>query len=295
MKVGYLGPKGTFTKMAVDAIFPNDEHVGYDTIPASIDAVDKREVDFGVVPIENAIEGSVNLTLDYLIHQVQLPIVSEVAVPIKQHLFVHPTFNGKLTDIEVVYSHRQAIAQCHQFLYQNMPNAKITYTDSTSYAAEFVREVGGNVAAIGNELAAREFGLKTMEKAIHDYENNYTRFVVLHKENEPKTLSHLEDSGYKTTVLITLPRDYAGALHQVLSAFSWRRMNLSKIESRPMKTGLGNYFFIIDVNQAYDDVLFPGVQAELGALGCKMKILGTYPTYVLSEAELEHVVTPEYK
>src|SRR5699024_11441389 len=81
----------------------------------------------------------------------------------------------------------------------------------------------------------------------------------------------------ETSLLITLPSDYAGALHQVLSAFAWRKMNLSKIESRPMKTGLGNYFFIIDVDQPYDDVLFPGVEKELEALGCNVTVLGTYP------------------
>ena len=80
-------------------------------------------------------------------------------------------------------------------------------------------------------------------------------------------------------IMVTLPKDYAGALHQVLSAFAWRRMNLSKIESRPMKTGLGNYFFIIDVDQPYDNVLFPGVQGELEALGCNMKVLGSFPVY----------------
>jgi prephenate dehydratase len=292
-KVGYLGPKGSFTKIAVDAFFPHEEHVSFETIPACIDAVANGEVAIGVVPIENAIEGSVNLTIDYLIHQVRLPIVSEIVVPIKQHLLVHPSYNGSLTDITMIYSHRQAIAQCHQFIHNHMPNAKVSYTPSTSKAAEIVKELKGSNASIGNQLAANEYGLKIFRHEVHDYPNNHTRFVVLRKNSEPFEFAEMNKSGDKTTVMITLPRDYAGALHQVLSAFSWRRMNLSKIESRPMKTGLGNYFFIIDVNQAYDEVLFPGVKAELAALGCQMNVLGSYPTYLLNETELTGIFSSE--
>ncbi|MBB6451907.1 prephenate dehydratase [Salirhabdus euzebyi] len=281
--VGYLGPKGTFTKMAVDGLFDNVNAEGFATIPACIDAVNDGKIDLGVVPLENAIEGSVHLTLDYLIHQVRLPIVAEAIVPIKQHLLVHPSFDGELKDITSVHSHSHAIAQCHQFIHKNLFGAEIHYTSSTGQAAQQVELDGGTIAAIGNELAAKEYGLKIWKREIHDYENNHTRFAVLQREETPIQIKNVENQGYKTTVLVTLPRDYAGALHQVLSAFSWRRMNLSRIESRPMKTGLGNYFFIIDVEQEYDHVLFPGVQAELEALGCQMNILGSYPTYLLSE------------
>src|SRR5699024_12854862 len=108
--------------------------------------------------------------------------------------------------------------------------------------------------------------------------NNDTRFIVLAKD---ESLVHLkqETNLEKTSLLITLPEDKAGDLHQVLSAFSWRKMNLSKIESQPMKTGLGNYFFIIDVDELYDEALFRGVQGELRALDCKVNVLGTYPVY----------------
>src|SRR5699024_5868422 len=140
------------------------------------------------------------------------------------------------------------------------------------------------IAAIGNVLAAKEYGLTIVEENIHDYPNNHTRFIVLSKD-EDKIKIKEKVSSEKTTMLITLPEDRAGVLHQVLSAFAWRKMNLSKIESRPMKTGLGNYFFIIDVNEPYDDALFPGVQGELEALGCGVTILGTYPVYQLSMNE----------
>lgn len=280
-KIGYLGPKGTFTKLAVDTAFNGEEKIAYKTIPQSIDAVVNGEVDVVVVPIENAIEGTVHLTIDYLVHQARLPISAELVVPIKQNLLINSKFEGELTDLTEVHSHTQAIAQCQQFLHNELPNAVIEYTDSTGSAAEIVSQTSEPIAAIGNILAADEFNLTIAAKDIHDYPNNHTRFIVLTKDKSLVEI-HQESVSDKTTLLITLPEDRAGVLHQVLSAFAWRKMNLSKIESRPMKTGLGNYFFIIDVDEAFDDVLFPGVKGELEALGCKVNVLGTYPVYNLN-------------
>ncbi|HLS07561.1 prephenate dehydratase [Lentibacillus sp.] len=278
VKIGYLGPRGTFTKLAVDTAFNGEHKQSFTTIPECIDAVQNEAVDIGVVPLENAIEGTVQLTVDYLVHQVRLPIMAEIVVPIQQHLLVAPGFSGDLSDVLDVYSHSHAIAQCHQFLHMHMPDANLNFTSSTGKAAEMVSNSEDRMAAIGNKLAAREYGLTIYRENIHDYPNNHTRFAVLAKNKEMLNIKH-EAQAEKTSLLITLPSDYAGALYQVLAAFAWRKMNLSKIESRPMKTGLGNYFFIVDVNQPYDDVLFPGVKAELEALGCHVTILGTYPVY----------------
>ncbi|WP_164668489.1 prephenate dehydratase [Virgibacillus doumboii] len=280
-KIGYLGPKGTFTKLAVDTAFNGEDKHSFDTIPECIDAVDNNQIDIGVVPLENAIEGTVQLTVDYLVHQVRLPIIAEIVVPIQQHLLVNQDFDGKLTDLEEVHSHSHAIAQCHQFIHKHIPDASINFTSSTGKAAEIVSNSSRNIAAIGNKLAAKEYGLTIHQQNVHDYPNNHTRFVVLAKNKDAVNIKH-EINAEKTSVLIMLPSDYSGALYQVLAAFAWRKMNLSKIESRPMKTGLGNYFFIVDVNQPYDDVLFPGVQAELEALGCKVTVLGTYPVYQMN-------------
>lgn len=280
-KIGYLGPKGTFTKLAVDAAFNGENKIPFKTIPQCIDAVDVGDVEVGVVPIENAIEGTVHLSIDYLVHQVRLPIIAEIVVPIQQNLLVHKDFTGDLVDIKEVHSHRHAIAQCQQYLHKNLPNATVHYTNSTGSAAEMVSANGNPIAAIGNVLAAKEYDLNMLVENIHDYPNNHTRFIVLAKNKEDVKIQH-EPDFEKTSMLITLPEDRAGVLHQVLSAFAWRKMNLSKIESRPMKTGLGNYFFIIDVNEPYDDALFPGVQGELEALGCGVTILGTYPVYQLN-------------
>ncbi|QIZ69091.1 prephenate dehydratase [Geobacillus subterraneus] len=280
MRIGYLGPKATFTEAAVAALFPAEPREPYDTIPDCIDAVAVGEIAAAVVPLENALEGSVNLTLDYLIHEQPLPIIGEIVVPIEQHLMVHPYYAPHWREIKEVYSHSHAIAQCRKFLHTVLKGAKQVPMTSTSAAAKFVSEHPHlPVAAIANRLAAREYGLTIVQENIHDYDYNHTRFIVVSRSGQPLSPDSPLYAGDKTTVVVMLPQDQPGALHQVLSAFAWRRLNLTKIESRPAKTGLGNYFFIIDIDAPMDDVLIPGAIAEIEALGCTVQLLGSYPYY----------------
>ncbi|HET7616551.1 MAG TPA: prephenate dehydratase [Bacillales bacterium] len=279
-KIGYLGPKGTFTETAASALFPDEELIPCTTIPHCMEAVNEGSVDYCVVPLENAIEGSVNLTMDYLFHEKVLSIVGEVVVPIRQHFMVHPDRVDDWRDVEKVYSHPQAISQCHHFLKNTLPEAETTFTNSTASAAEHIKNhPGENAGALGNSLAAKMYGLVPVRQDVHDYDNNHTRFVVLHRENVDFQSDNAKYIRDKTTMTVTLPSDFSGALHQVLSAFAWRKLNMSKIESRPTKTGLGNYFFIIDVEKKMDDIMIPGVQKELEALGCHVHIVGSYPCY----------------
>jgi prephenate dehydratase len=280
VKVGYLGPKATFANMAVKKMFPKYEGVPYLTIPACMDAVVLNEVDIAVVPLENALEGSVNITLDYLVHDVDLPILGEITVPIRQHFMVHPDHAENWKETERILSHSHAIAQCHKFLHSEFKGVFCENTTSTAAAAQFLMEhpeIKG--AAIANELAAKEYGLTIVKHDIHDISFNHTRFIIL--ANKPLELpeDHPNFHGHKTTLMVTLPSDNPGILHTVLSAFAWRRLNLSKIESRPSKTGLGNYFFIIDIVMKMDDVMIPGAMAELEAVGCGVNLLGSYPSY----------------
>ncbi|GAE35115.1 prephenate dehydratase [Halalkalibacter akibai] len=279
MKIGYLGPKGTFTEMAAKGLFEKGEFIPFRTIPSCMDAVKAGKVDVAVVPIENAIEGSVNMTLDYLIHKQRLPIVGGITVPIEQHLLVHPN-RVDIKTIDKIVSHPHAIAQCHDFLLKQYPDAEWEYMNSTGAAADFVHNHPElSVAAIANELAAKEYGLNITHSNIHDFSNNKTSFVVL--SNQPVQVNSVESKRTedKTMLMVTLPADYSGALHQVLSAFAWRKLNLTKIESRPTKTGLGNYFFIIDIEGLMDDVLIPGAMSEIKALGCGVELLGSFPVY----------------
>ncbi|MBT2660655.1 prephenate dehydratase [Bacillus sp. ISL-45] len=278
MIIGYLGPEATFTDYAARQLFKEAKRIPFVSIPECMDAASAGEIDAAIVPLENSIEGSVNLTIDYLVHETDLQIVGEAVVPIRQHLLVHRDNIEKWREAEQICSHPHALAQCHKFLHKEFKGIPLEDMSSTAAAAKYVKNhPEQNIAAIANSLAAEEYELVTAKENIHDYSYNHTVFAVLAKEDHDIHMASTEEC--KTSLMITLPSDRAGALHQVLSAFSWRKLNLSKIESRPMKTGLGRYFFIIDINLKMDDVLVPGAIAELEALGCTVKVLGSYSSH----------------
>jgi len=284
-RIAFLGPRGTNSEEAARFLFTEEEDVfcPYSTIPDCLDAVAEEKIDFAVVPLENSIEGSVTLTLDWLIHKVSLPFLAELAIPISQHLVVAAKDSlPSLSEIKKVLSHPMAIAQCREFLRKNLPDAEIEYVSST---AEAPRLVGENPeepwAAVCSLTATKIYPVKILRGGIEDRKNNYTRFVVVGK----KELKSPDTERRKTTILVTLPSDFPGALYQVLAAFAWRKINLSRIESRPTKTGLGNYHFVIDIEQGMDEVLLPGAFAEIEALGCQIRLMGTYPVYVKKTVE----------
>lgn len=279
-QVAYLGPEASFTHLASNVLFKQEQLVPIRTIPECIEAVTSGKVDIAVVPIENALEGTVPLTIDYLFHEANVSVIAEILAPIQQHLMVHPSNVEKWGEIETIYSHPHALAQCHKYLYYRFGKIPLEQSTSTAAAAKYVSEnEHACIAAIGNSSAALEYGLKIVEHNIHDFHFNHTRFFVLSKKNKS-----IQRAGHtnqvKTTIMLTLPKeDRSGSLHQVLSVFAWRRLNLSKIESRPLKTGLGQYFFIIDVLEDDRTPMMLGAMEELAALGCEVKSLGSYNTY----------------
>lgn len=278
--IAFLGPHGTFTEEAARSFPLQSRSVfkPYGSIIDVIAAVHRGDADYGVVPMENSIEGSVNATLDWLIHEVDLPIIAELALPISQHLLVAKRDVALTFDqITKVLSHPHAVAQCHTFIQNYLPHAEIEYTNSTALAGQMVSsQPDKSWAAIGPRLAAEVYPLQFAKQNIEDYQNNHTKFVLISKHAH----SMPEAATEKTTILVTLPEDFPGALYQVLAAFAWRKINLSRIESRPTKKGLGSYYFVIDIEQRMDDVLLPGAFAEIEALGCQIRSLGTYPFYV---------------
>ncbi|RIW29680.1 prephenate dehydratase [Bacillus salacetis] len=283
MKIAYLGPQASFTDLAVKKAFPKSEAIPRVTIPDCIEAAIKEEVDYAVVPMENSLEGSVHITVDYLFHEADLSIAAELTSPIQQHLMVHPSNRRSVQELEKILSHPHALAQCHKFLNTTYRGTLLEQTTSTAAAAKYLSEhPEETLGAIGNELAAKVYGLEIVHENIHDFAYNHTRFIVLHKKPVKLELP-ASKSTQKTTLMVTLPKDRSGALHQVLSAFAWRNLNLSKIESRPLKTRLGDYFFLIDVQQDMDEVLLPGAINEMEALGCKVKIIGSYSSYLLGD------------
>jgi len=281
-RVAILGPEGTVSEEAAAYMFASTdvELVPYKLISDVFTATAEGETDYSVIPIENTIEGSVSLHMDWLIHEVDLPIQAEWVYPPRQNLIgFGPTGTDDVIDLSAirkVMSHQVAIAQSSQFLKKQLAHAELEHVSSTSEGVRLVKELGDpSIAAVGTVLAAKRYGLQVLEKDIQDHENNFTRFILIGREN----IMVKPTETYKTSFQVTLPEDYPGALHQVLSAFAWRRINLSRIESRPTRKKLGSYYFLIDTEGSLNSVLLPAAISEIEAIGCQVRILGSYPSY----------------
>ena len=280
MKIAFLGPEASFTQLTATQLFPDDELIPKTNILDCFLAVQNNEVDKAVVPLENSIEGTVSMTLDYLYQTSGIKVEGEAVMPIAHHLMIHPGQENQ-ESIEKIYSHPQALAQSFHSLNKNYPDVPKQEFASTAAAAKRVSEnPDRKIAAVANKFAAEVYGLKILNENIHDVEENHTRFIIISK-TENSYENHLESIGKKTALLITLPQDHAGGLHQVLSVFAWRNMNLSKIESRTLKTKLGNYFFFVTVVGSWDDVLYINSIDELKAIGADVKFLGNYKEFLL--------------
>ena len=276
MKIAFLGPRGSFSHHVAQAAFPNEDLVPYQNITEVMKAYEAREVDYSVVPVENSIEGSVHETLDYLFHQADIQAVAEIVQPIKQQLLV----TDLEKPIEKIFSHPQAIAQGKKYIRQHYPQASIEVTASTAYAARFVAEhPEKNFAAIAPRTAAAEYGLKVAASDIQEMEENYTRFWILGHEVPELQLTK---TGDKQTLALTLPDNLPGALYKALSTFAWRGIDLTKIESRPLKTALGEYFFIIDIDNEQKKLADFAYQ-ELTSLGITYKIFGSYSVFLIQD------------
>ncbi|MFC4162893.1 prephenate dehydratase [Epilithonimonas zeae] len=280
MKIAFLGPEASFTQLTATQLFPNEELIPKANILDCFLAVQNNEVDKAVVPLENSIEGTVSMTLDYLYQTPEIRVEAEAVMPIAHHLMIHPSQEND-NPIEKIYSHPQALAQSFHSLNKNYPDVPKQEFASTAAAAKRVSEnPDRKIAAVANKFAAELYGLRIINGNIHDVEENHTRFIVISKSEESFD-SDLNSSGKKTGLLITLPQDHAGGLHQVLSVFAWRNMNLSKIESRTLKTKLGNYFFFVTVVGDWNNVLYINSIDELRAIGADVKFLGNYKEFLL--------------
>lgn len=280
MKIAFLGPHASFTQLATTQLFPDDELLPQANILDCFNAVENGEVDKAVVPLENSIEGTVSMTLDYLYKTPSIKIEAEAVMPIAHHLMIHP--ENSIEEIETIFSHPQALAQSFHFLDTKYKQKLKQDFSSTAAAAKYVSENKEmKIAAVANQFAANLYGLQIINRNIQDFEQNHTRFIVISKQHAPYHNSKLEVLGEKAGLLITLPEDHPGGLHQVLSVFAWRKMNLSKIESRTLKTGLGNYFFFINVVGQWEDVLHGNALKELESIDANVDFLGNYKEFLL--------------
>ncbi|MDD5748117.1 MAG: prephenate dehydratase [Actinomycetota bacterium] len=270
-KVGYLGPEGTFTEEALEANLGDKirEKVPFQTVPDVLRAIESNEVDAGFVPMENSIEGSVNITLDTLAFETHLYIEGEFVHPVS-HMLVAKKGVGK-REVKSIISHPQATAQCRNYLVRNFPDLRIAAANSTAEAALTVSKGAEPLAAITTEFAAQIYGLEILERDIQDYASNETRFVLVGRSRSPKT------GNDKTSLACFIRENRPGSLLEILQEFASRQINLTKIESRPTKKALGDYFFFIDIEGHVED---EPIKDALGSLMGKLReirILGSYP------------------
>ncbi len=274
-RIGFLGPPGTFSEEALlsEPDLAAAEVVPLPTFPDVVAAVEAGQTDLGFLAIENSIEGTVNTNLDALVFERDLLIVREVVLVIQQNLLAPP--GTQLEEIKRVVSFPHATAQCRRWLHAQLPGVEEVAAAST---AEGVRMVGEEkpdaTAAIGTRLAASLYGLDVLASDIEDHDDNATRFVLVARPEHgiPEPTGH-----DKTSIVCFQFDDKPGSLHGILGQFSARNLNLTKLESRPTKKGLGDYCFIIDLDGHVDDEVVADCLRDLHATLPAVKFLGSYP------------------
>jgi prephenate dehydratase len=271
--VAYFGPAATFTQ---EALLSQPDLARGDlrplpTITAVLEEVAEGRADLGFVPIENAIEGTVSATIDGLIFDVDLYIQREVVMDIHLHLMAKP--GVRIEDIERVSSYPHALAQCQKFLARHVPKADQLAANSTADAARVLGESEQrDAAAIAPRLAAERYGLEIVAEDVEDHPENQTKFVAVARTRVPEASGH-----DKTSIVCFQQADHPGSLYGILGQFAARNINLTKLESRPTKQGLGDYCFVIDLSGHVADEVIADCLRDLHASLADVKFLGSYP------------------
>lgn len=270
LKIGYLGPEGTFSQQAVHKHFGHSAHgLPLASIEEVFQEVAAGNADFGVVPVENSGQGTIQVTLDMFLTS-PLKICGEVELRVHQHLLSR---SGRLEDIERVYSHPMSLAQCKSWLRQNLPKAEKVPVSSNAEAARRARG-SDDAAAIAGASAGHVYGLKVVAGPIEDRPDNTTRFLVIGRELLPPC-------GHDRTSLLVFISDRPGALFDVLSPLARHGVSMDRIESRPAHTGRWQYAFFIDVLGHVQDPALAAALEELEKTAVQVKVLGSYPVAVL--------------
>ena len=265
LKIAYLGPQASFTQLAAEKKFGSQvEYVSCENISEVFSQVEKKDCDYGVVPIENSIEGAVTHTFDLLVDS-DLKICSQILLEISHNLLSNTAMNK----IKKIYSNPMVFPQCRNWLQANLPKAKHVDTLSTAIAAQkAVKEK--NAACIASSLAAKVYNLRIVHENIEDFVHNITRFLVIANDDVPSTGKD------RTSILFSI-KDKVGALHAMLTPFSKHKINLTKIESRPSKKRAWDYYFFVDFEGHRDSENVKKALNELEDMCKYLKILGSYP------------------
>ena len=272
--LAFLGPSGTYTEEAALLYDPAAELRPYPNISAVGQAVAANETEQGVAPIENSIEGSVNFTLDLLVSENSLFISYEIVIPIEHYLMGQP--GTRLEEVQVVYSHPQALAQCRDYLERNFTNAVRSASLSTAQAVGDAMSSDAPAAAIAPRRSAALYNAEILASGIQDVAANATRFVVLSQSDHEPT------GNDKTSLFFTFAEDLPGQLYAVMGEFARREINLAKIESRPTKQSLGQYVFFIDCDgHRGEPLMSEAIEAIRGKVSL-LRVLGSYPKWTQS-------------
>jgi chorismate mutase/prephenate dehydratase len=269
LRVGYLGPEGTFSQQAVYKHFGHSaKAMPLSTVEEVFDEVSAGHADFGVVPVENSGTGTIQSTLDLFLTS-PLMICGEVELRVHQYLMSR---TGHLEDIERVYSHALSLAQCKAWLRQNLPNAEKHAVVSNAEAARRAKNAD-DAGAIAGENASHVYGLKIVAGPIEDHSDNTTRFLVIGRSSFPP-------SGNDRTSLLLFIRDQPGALYKILEPLARRAISMNRIESRPSHGKLWEYAFFIDVNGHAEESPLKDALAEIDQFAGDVRVLGSYPVAV---------------
>ncbi len=266
IKIAYFGPEGTFThQAAVKQFGQNGEYIPCRTIDNVFTEVEKGRSDYGVVPVENSIEGSVTHTLDMFVDS-NLRISAEILLDVHHFLLSR---EKSIDNVKKVFSHSQPVSQCWNWLSSNLPHVDITEADSTTDAVQKARREKHS-AAIASETAASLYMMNVLASNIEDFSGNITRFLVIGKEFSGKTRRD------QTSVIISI-KDRIGALQDILGYFTESGINLTRIESRPSKKKAWDYLFFLDFIGHKDDNKIRKVLSDLEKESVFLKVLGSYP------------------
>lgn len=269
LTVAYFGPEATYTHMAArDRFGSSTTYVPMASIPDVFQEVKQGRADYGVVPIENSTEGVVTHTLDMLV-EADVKICAEIVLDVHHCLLSQ---SGKGEEIREIISHPQALAQCRRWLTVNQPKAQVREAPSTAQAAQMAAK-DSSLAAIASGLAKELYGLEVVARNIEDQANNITRFLVIGGRS-PKP------SGDDKTSIVLSVKDEVGILHRMLDPFARNRINLSKIESRPLKEKPWEYLFFLDLEGHIEEPRIQKAIKKLEKSCIFIKILGSYPAAV---------------
>jgi prephenate dehydratase len=234
----------------------------------------QNTLDEAVVPMENSIEGAVNATMDMISQDTELMIKAEIIIPVRACLLAKK--GTDIADIRFVLSHPQPLGQCRRFLYSNMPYAQTRVVSSTAAAAEETAAGSGDIAAIASRTAAEVYGLEVIKEDIQDHDNNYTRFIIIARNDAART-------GNDKTSIVFSTEDTPGSLYRVLGIFNLWDINMTRIESRPAKNKLGRYVFFVDIEGHRDDEDLRDALTMVKRKTTFLRILGSYPVSSVTE------------